>query len=1071
MSRKEAVNTFTDGMVKDLNPINTPNTVLTDCLNGTIITYDGNEYSLQNEKGNFPLKNCKLPANYIPVGVEEYGDILYIVSYNPITHKTQIGSYPSPLNVISASDVGGLQITFNEPSISSETCYNTVIANCKMLTFYGSNDPNQVKLNPNDEYNLHIPTPGDYWDYNFYILDENRNVYDITDKIEVNDSGINTFHKVSWGVPGWITIKQRFASIDDFKINVRSAVVPQYKDNYTITLNFQIYTSDNLIYNKSGFPLGIKYTTDGESWETVTVDKKVDLSNGSYVYSKNIDISGTRSSNDDSILTITAIPYLIYNNTNTKKVTYCDKEKSITFNLSKVANGEDLKIGNSLWQYHTTPNSMWVKFNTDGLNNSSVLSEDVYLYYTIQTITGNSLSWLESVNGFFSSGNTTYHSASADWNMLGETTLEFDLEQYTSGYSTAPHQFCAENIYLITFVFQKGATYSSSNSANVRAPIKKIIVASELLNGFKDSLYDTITFDRWMSKFNNSVQNKTISLNGIEWSVETTVDDHLTISDNYEIWKNGSPQLKNYNKLITAVDEKKYKILNGFSAYINASKMIEASVTPNIQFLKGPLWHSLLYNTILSLSITDDKGNISETVMNSGSRLYIDPYTGFIKSTVREVPISTEAVLKKWEDFTVNKISASYYAWNHEEKDLKVSGENGFSYIGRININYDSDNTTSKDGYYYTSVKYSSLPRTITKSQFGTTITGSDESKDHITRADLESEILTDLKGLKYDVGFMTCDGYYLHDVNGTTTGSSSGPGGAMIYKGEIVGDKALAWTNTGSLYHNNVITATGYGTVLGTVNGKERHFANPVYLAIINLNGNLLYIKTSSYAALTVLCNKIEKIESDVLSETNGAFYTADGSGVQTSSDFLLKFNGKCIFGIWALGSINMLGNRRESLNEIDSVKISDNFSLSKTSENNYIRMETIPFVERIAKTSPADEGQSISFGEGIDTAFEALEEEVSDINIEVQSQFNNLMHDSICMSNRASAYLSEYRFKDNEAITNQEFLDILNGTETSKSKLTFTLRDGGHGHYWDFEYNMGNIADDITIETTPGQ
>ena len=52
MARKEAVNTFTDGMISDLNPISTPNTVLTDCLNGTLITYDGNEYSLQNDKGN-----------------------------------------------------------------------------------------------------------------------------------------------------------------------------------------------------------------------------------------------------------------------------------------------------------------------------------------------------------------------------------------------------------------------------------------------------------------------------------------------------------------------------------------------------------------------------------------------------------------------------------------------------------------------------------------------------------------------------------------------------------------------------------------------------------------------------------------------------------------------------------------------------------------------------------------------------------------------------------------------------------------------------------------------------------
>ena len=35
---KEAVNTFQEGLNYDLNPITTPNNVLTDCVNGTFIT-------------------------------------------------------------------------------------------------------------------------------------------------------------------------------------------------------------------------------------------------------------------------------------------------------------------------------------------------------------------------------------------------------------------------------------------------------------------------------------------------------------------------------------------------------------------------------------------------------------------------------------------------------------------------------------------------------------------------------------------------------------------------------------------------------------------------------------------------------------------------------------------------------------------------------------------------------------------------------------------------------------------------------------------------------------------------
>lgn len=93
---KEALNTFSEGLVKDYNEMAVPSKVMTNCLNGTLITYNGNEFTLQNDMGNTKLENVKLPAGYVPVGTAEYGGIVYIASYNPITKKGQIGSYPSP---------------------------------------------------------------------------------------------------------------------------------------------------------------------------------------------------------------------------------------------------------------------------------------------------------------------------------------------------------------------------------------------------------------------------------------------------------------------------------------------------------------------------------------------------------------------------------------------------------------------------------------------------------------------------------------------------------------------------------------------------------------------------------------------------------------------------------------------------------------------------------------------------------------------------------------------------------------------------------------------------------------
>lgn len=96
MKKAETTNTFQNGLVMDFNPLVTPNGVLTSCLNGTLITYNGNENALQNDMGNGRVETAFLPEGYVPLGTAQLGGIIYIVSYNPNTAKCQIGSFPSP---------------------------------------------------------------------------------------------------------------------------------------------------------------------------------------------------------------------------------------------------------------------------------------------------------------------------------------------------------------------------------------------------------------------------------------------------------------------------------------------------------------------------------------------------------------------------------------------------------------------------------------------------------------------------------------------------------------------------------------------------------------------------------------------------------------------------------------------------------------------------------------------------------------------------------------------------------------------------------------------------------------
>lgn len=110
--RKEAINTFNEGLVMDLHPLTTPSNVLTNCLNGTIITYNGNEFVLQNDMGNGEVHTAYLDKGYVPVGMKEHGGIIYVAAHNPITGKSQVGSFPSPQQLYEGEDLNVAPIKF-----------------------------------------------------------------------------------------------------------------------------------------------------------------------------------------------------------------------------------------------------------------------------------------------------------------------------------------------------------------------------------------------------------------------------------------------------------------------------------------------------------------------------------------------------------------------------------------------------------------------------------------------------------------------------------------------------------------------------------------------------------------------------------------------------------------------------------------------------------------------------------------------------------------------------------------------------------------------------------------------
>lgn len=101
---EQANNTWNKGLQMDTHPMMQGNDSMTDCLNGTLITMNGNEVILQNDMGNRRIDHAFLPSGYEPVGIKEHGGVIYVASYNPITNKSQIGSFPSPERSIDIND-------------------------------------------------------------------------------------------------------------------------------------------------------------------------------------------------------------------------------------------------------------------------------------------------------------------------------------------------------------------------------------------------------------------------------------------------------------------------------------------------------------------------------------------------------------------------------------------------------------------------------------------------------------------------------------------------------------------------------------------------------------------------------------------------------------------------------------------------------------------------------------------------------------------------------------------------------------------------------------------------------
>ena len=217
---RAAKNTFQGGLVMDLAPDTTPNEVLTSALNATLVTFNGNEMQLQNDMGNGRVETARLPEGYIPVGTCEFGDIIYIVSYNPLTNKSQIGCFPSPERNISSEEIGN---TGQSLSASDFQVLEGGVPTGELKASSVKKIIYQNKLNPGDKFVI--------YDTNNQILKETH----ITD--------IGNMSHIYGSFPKWLRIHV-IAIEDSGKINYLDSSIKWYKSgNLTSSYDYFIRTS------------------------------------------------------------------------------------------------------------------------------------------------------------------------------------------------------------------------------------------------------------------------------------------------------------------------------------------------------------------------------------------------------------------------------------------------------------------------------------------------------------------------------------------------------------------------------------------------------------------------------------------------------------------------------------------------------------------------------------------------------------------------------------------------------------------------------------------------------------
>lgn len=302
-------------------------------------------------------------------------------------------------------------------------------------------------------------------------------------------------------------------------------------------------------------------------------------------------------------ITVTATPYI-------GNVAYDKFKKEYTYTADATSFDENnVEIGNNYFTYALSEDESELKvmFNTTGMANTV----GARLEWGLSRLTGetnSTLNWTPIRNNIEQT-TPDYHQVDT-WETAEDitTSLTINLVKYDKSFDGSDDsgnknidgsghnykQIVPEDIYLLQFRIILDNKYFQNDN------MKRLVIASKLMNGFNDAKYYEITFDRWFANYEKYIINPDFKLYNLNAEI---LDTPIQL---YSSWftELSNPTCVMYPGFVEYSKYQKHT-LNGKETTAEQRYSLKSDIKSGGILPHGPMWEYINNNSSIKTKVGD----------------------------------------------------------------------------------------------------------------------------------------------------------------------------------------------------------------------------------------------------------------------------------------------------------------------------------------------------------------------------------------------------------------------------------------------------------------------------------